>query len=183
LIIRSLYSRTTRGRVHGRLPSRASPNGVDEISAYSGRGGTCGWYVFKRVLFRCVVLRHLMVVGMPSRRHWPVRFRTSPPRISTFNNLGAVQLSVWCEIIRFTNPVAVTDPLFTRNPPYRCTHRRGRGEAQQVRNPRSDSPDERRIPCATQSKSSSQSTPRLAYLEEEGMYFLCRLFRYGMHSG
>ena len=28
----------------------------------------------------------------------------------------SVQLSVWCEIIRFTKPVPVADPLFTRNP-------------------------------------------------------------------
>jgi len=146
-------------------------------------GGRVGGMFSKEFFFRCVVLRHLKVVGTPRQRHWPAKFGTSLRRISTFNNLGAVQLSVWCEIIRFTNPVAVTDPLFTRNPPYRCTHRRGRGKAQQVRNPQNDSPDERRTPCATQRKNSSQSTPRLAYLEEEGIYFLCRLFRYGMHSG
>ena len=50
LIIRSLCSRTTRGRLHGRLPSRASPNEVDKVSSSLFRMWRLVWLVCIQIL-------------------------------------------------------------------------------------------------------------------------------------
>jgi hypothetical protein len=156
LIIRSPCSQTTRGRVHGRLLTRTSLNEVNEISSsLFPPEGTCGWYVFKffEFFFGHVVLRHLMVVGMPRRRHWPARFR-----YRQFDIKQSVQLSSDLSdgrsfLLRNLLQSPIRYPLET---PYVCTHRRGRGEAQQMRKA---SPDKGRIPCSTQRKNSSQTNP------------------------
>lgn len=111
-------------------------------AAYSGcRGCVTGMFSNSSSFFGGVILRHLMVVGMLRWRHRPVRFRTRFPRISTFSNLCNSLSDATSFVLQ-----AVTDPLSTRKPPYRCTHRRKRGEAQDVRKLRNGSPDEGCMP-------------------------------------
>jgi hypothetical protein len=77
-------------------------------AAFSGCGRTFGWYVFKFFeFFGRVILRYLMVVGTPRPRHWPARFRTRLPRISTFNTVCNSLSDVGSFVLRNTSQLPI----------------------------------------------------------------------------